>query len=532
MDVYPAKGRAQEGFAELVRLWVTNRAFAEKQHPALAAAFKAMLGQEPEAAKAFDAAAKAWSGFISAPSSAAVASTIVSGRKGGWLARAGKAVKDHGVTGTIADTLQRLYMFTLDDLGPLNRAVAYLKDLHFDNTGRTLDIDVTADPYKLARMSRGAWSAGHMDVMYGVAPYRSMHPSSPSLRDAIIEATSKPNALARWDEAKVRDFGAYLWSRRALGEWDRFDQGLIPNPPDKLTKGDHALNVTEMEAANPQFVPAAQKVHEFGRALWTKKRDAGLIDQQTYLEGLAITDYVPGLRDFSREAETTGRDRKGARGALGGMVRRFKGSKRDVVNPLESLAGDAYETAMAIARNDVAKTLHRLALDAGPGGGAIAEIVPAKQLTAAMVDPLQAVESAARNAGLAKADIVMLRDAVESAVGQEKAAVFRPAAINAKGEPIVFFRDGGELKALRLADGRFGRDLYRAMTAMAPVEKNFFIEMLALPARADLLRPCAVAPDPGPRAIGRMLMPEDHLGQEVARTELTRSFRPMARSEG
>lgn len=30
--------------------------------------------------------------------------------------------------------------------------------------------------------------------------------------------------------------------------------------------------------------------------------------------------------------------------------------------------------------------------------------------------------------------------------------------------------------------------------------------LLALPARADLLRPCAVAPDPGPRAIGRMLM--------------------------
>lgn len=481
LDYDPAKGRPQEGFAEFVRLWVTNRAHAETRHPRLADGFHAMLAAEPEAAAAFDAAAQAWTAYLEAPSSMAVASTIVSAKRPGWLARTAKAVADNGVTGTIADALQRLYTFALDDLGPLDRAVTHLKAVHYANTGRTLDLDVAADPYKLARMSRGAWSAGHMDIMYGVAPYRQLHPASPSLRDAIIEATGKPNALARWDEAKVRDFGAYLWSRRALGEWARFEAGDIPNPPDKLTKGDHAVNVADMEAANPQFVAAAAKVHGFARALWKKKFDAGLIDEATYRDGLAIADYVPGLRDFSRETDTGG---AGGKRAKGGFVRRFKGSKRDVINPVESLAGDAYETAMAIARNDVAKTLARLALEAGPGGGAIAEIVPAKAMTATMIDPLEAVERAAQNAGLAKPDIVTLRDAVEGAIGEEKAAIFRPATINEKGEPIVFYRDGGALKALRLADGRFGKDLYRAMTAMAPVERNFFIEMLAIPARA------------------------------------------------
>lgn len=493
LDYDPTAGRDYEGFAEFFRLWITNREYLKKSLPDLADKFGKLLDEKaPEMAKAINNAKDAWDTFLTAPSTVAVRSTIVSSKKDGWFKSSKKsfqtngawqAAKDFG--GTIADVLQRMYTFALDDLNPINRAVSHLKDLHLSNTGKVLDINTSSDPYKLARMSRGAYSAGHMDVMYGVAPYRGLNPESPSLRDAIIEATGKPNSLSAWDEDRITDFGSYLWSRRALGEWERYRNGEIPNPPDKLTRADHTTNVAELEKQFPSFVSAAAKVHEFNRALWKKKYDAGLIDLETFERGNLIKDYVPGLRDFSADSEVKASGKKNGRGGSmkGGLVKRFKGSKRDVINPLESLAADAYETSMTIARNDVVKALHRLALNAGPGGGSIAEIVPAKELRANMVDPIEAIQSAAKNAGLNEADITVLRDAVESAVGSEKAAVFRPAMINEKGEPIVFFRDGGDLKALRLADGKFGHEMYRSLTMMNRNEKNLWLNMLAVPAR-------------------------------------------------
>lgn len=486
LDYDGKKQRDFEGFAEFFRLWVTNRPYVLKQFPELSADFGEVLAKNPNLVKSIDAASEAWAAFMDAPSQAAVAATIVSSKEKGWIQTARKDFSEQGIGGTIADVLERMYSVFLDDLNPLQRAVSHLKELHLENTGKRLELNVSSDAYKLARISRGAFSAGHMDVMYGVAPYRGVNPASPSLRDAIIEATGKPNSLSAWDETLVRDFGSYLWSRRAIGEWQRYKAGDIPNAPDKLTEGDHVQNVKDLAAANPQFAAAAEKVYEFSRALWRKKLAAGLIDQKTYAEGLAIVDYVPGLRDFATsktdEKAPAGKPRR-AKDLKFGIARRFKGSKRDVINPLESLAADAYETANTIARNDVIKALHRLSRVAGVGSARIAEEIPVKQLQATMVDPLEAVESAGRNAGLGKPDRVMIRDALESAIGDEKAAIFRPAMISEKGEPIVFFRDGGELKALRLADGAFGRDMYSALTMMTQSEKNFWLELVAMPAR-------------------------------------------------
>lgn len=483
---YPGTKKGQEGaegFAEYFRLALTNPAAAARQAPAFDAAFRAHLAaNDPDMAKAIADTAAAYRAWLDQPSQQAVASTIVTSRKPKWLGKVSADAKRNGIGNTIADAIHRAYSFLFDDLHPLQQAVRGLLRAHRENTGRTLDLKTGSDPYKLARLSRGAYAAGHMDIVHGVHGYRQLNPSSPSLRDAIIEAMGSRNVLSRWDDARATSFGSYLWSRRALGEWDRFDRGEIPNPPDKLTKGDHATNVRELEAANPAFKSAAGKVHAWARALWLKKREAGLITEKQYQEGLAIKDYVPGLRDWTYDGDPVGKGGKKGSDAKAGIVRRFRGSTRDVINPLESLMADAYETAMAIARNDVVKQLDRLATMAGPGGGRIAERVPSHEMRATMVDPLEAVERAARQSGMSTTDAIILRDTVESAIGDESVAIFRPAIINEKGEAIAFFRDGGELKALRLADGTFGREMYRALTTMSRTEKNFFIEMLAQPA--------------------------------------------------
>lgn len=484
---YPGtpKGRElSEGFAEFVRLYMTNPAYAAKEAPGFHAAFRQTMGAlDADVAKALDDVGLAYGAWLQQPSQEAVASTIVSGKRPGWMRRTREDMKRYGLGHTIADRIESAYSYLFDDLHPIQRATRALLAIHKENTGRTIDLPTSRDPYKLARMSRGAYASGHMDVVHGVIPYRGVAPASASLRDAIIAATGARNDLSRWTEAKTREFGAYLWSRRALGEWERYEKGLIPNPPDKLTKGDHMVNVTELEAANPGFRIGADAVYDWNRALWQKKRDAGLITDAQHQGGLEIVDYVPGLRAFDYDGDpvATASGTKGG-SAKGGFVKRFRGSRRDVVNPLDSLMADAYETAMAIARNDVVKEIDRLARTAGVGGGAIAERIPAHELRAIMVDPLEAIEAAARSAGLAKPDVTLMRDAIEAAIGDEKAAIFRPAIINEKGETIAFFRDAGEIRALRLADGTFGKAMYTALTGMTRGEKSVFVEMLGVPA--------------------------------------------------
>ncbi len=483
----PEDAKVAEGFAEYFRLFMTNPAYGTKHAPRFDKAFRKWLKEDqPDLLGALEQIQDAYRAWLRQPSTDAVGSTIVSGAKRGFLAETRETMRRHGVGRTIADWLHSGYGAFVDDLHPLQRAVRGLAEIHKRNTGKTLELKAVDDAYILSRMSRGAHQAGHMDIIYGVHSYRGTRPVSPSLRDALVEAFGEPNALSKWDEDLVLDFGAYLWSRRALGEWDRFAAGEIPNPPDKLTKGDHEMTVTELSKSNPAFVSAADKVYEWSRALWAKKRDAGLITDEQYMRGLEIRDYVPGLRSFDYDGDVPGKGGRRGQSAKSGYARQFRGSTRDVINPVESLVSDAYQTAQAIARNDVIKQLDRLALLAGNGAGEIAERIPATQIAATMVDPLEAVSAAARKAGLDEPDIMVLRDSLEGLIGDEKTAIFRPAVINEKGETIAFFREAGELRALRLADGRFGKDMYRALTMMSAPEQNVFVKMLAAP--ATLLR--------------------------------------------
>lgn len=529
----------EEGFAEYVRLMVTNPAYARNAAPGFDRDFRQLLLQSrADVLDAIDEAAKAWGDWLAQPSQQAVASTIVSVKEPKHFRRTKKSLAKYGLGQTIADKLHGAYAAGFDDLHPIAQAVRELALIHKENTGQLLDLKVDQDPYKLARMSRGAFQSGHSDVMHGVTPYRGTAPASASLRDALTIALGKPNAFSGWDDGLARLFGSYLWSRRALGEWDRYAQGLIPNPPDKLTRGDHQVNVAELEQQYPQFAQAAPMVHEFAQALWQKKRDAGLITDKQYQAGLAIVDYVPGLRVFDQAGDTKGAQAKRGGEAKSGFAKRFQGSRRDVVNPLESLMADAYQTAMWISRNDVVKTLDRLARKAGPGGGAIAERIPSHEIKGTRVDPLEAVESAAREAGLNTIDATLLRDAVEASIGDAQATIFRPAIINEKGEPIAFYRDGGELQAVRLADGEFGRSMYSALTMMSRDESNVFINMLAPAAQvarlgitaepsfiiANFIRDQAMASIFYGQPLKRFADTVQGMGQEVFNREAARAY--------
>nr|WP_321457228.1 LPD38 domain-containing protein [uncultured Cohaesibacter sp.] len=476
---YPQELWLTEGFAEFFRNFLANPNYAAKHAPRFNKAFTNYLKvHKPDWLKGFGELQDAYYAWRTMPSGEAVSASIVTSKIDGAIGQTIEEVKTSGIGQTIGDKLHNAYTSFMDGKHPIQQAVSELAKVYRSNTGKTLDLKVKDDPYKLARMMNGAKSAGHMDLMYGVHGYHQMEPEGPSFRDAIIYAHGGGNVLSKWDEALVQDFGTYLWSRRALGEWDRFEAGDIPNTPDKFTKGDHEVVVREMEAKHQHFQQAAEMVYGWNRLLWKKKRDAGLISQEQYREGFGIRDYVPGLRkqDYPGNTRTEG---KGVRTGKQNQINRFQGSGLDVINPLESLMMDAYETAVAISHNDMIRSLKRLGDMAGHGAGAIVEEVPAREIRSMMIDPIEAVEAAAKQRGFTKAEFSIVRDALEATIGEEKARLFRPEVISENGQPIVFYRDGGTLRALRLADGKLGQQLYSSFTMMNNIERNMLLDIMA-----------------------------------------------------
>lgn len=476
---YPQELWLTEGFAEFFRNYLANPNYAAKHAPRFNKAFTNYLkANKPGWLKGFAELQEAYHAWRTMPSGEVVSGSIVTSKKQGAIGQTAEEIKKTGIGNTIADRFHDAYTNFMDAKHPIQQAVSELARIYRSNTGKTLDLKVKDDPYKLARMMNGAKSAGHMDLMYGVHGYRQLDPEGPSLRDALIFAHGGGNALSKYDDDIVQDFGTYLWSRRTLGEWERFESGDIPNTPDKFTKGDHQTVVKELEDMHPHFQQTAEMVYGWNKLLWKKKRDAGLISEEQYFDGLQIRDYVPGLRkqDYPGNTKIEGR---GLRTGKQNQVVRFRGSSLDVINPLESLMMDAYETAIAISHNDMIRSLKNLGDVAGHGSGAIVEEIPAQEIRAMMLDPIEVVEAAARQRGYSKAEFAIVRDALEATIGDEKARLFRPEVISENGQPIVFYRDGGTLRALRLADGKLGQQLYSSFAMMNHIEKNMLLDIIA-----------------------------------------------------
>ncbi|WP_375285315.1 LPD38 domain-containing protein [Marinicauda pacifica] len=474
---------ADEGFAEFFRLYTTNREYARQNHPEVFEAFeRTFRAAAPQEMQAVDRVMAAYDEFLQQPSGDSITADIVSsGGKGGKIGQAFRGMREN-FGGSVLSAADRLYTAFLDDLHPINRAIKDLTRTAERNTGSRVELPAASNAYTLSRLARDAYGSGHMDLMHGVRSYRSLDPEGPGLADALGVALGD-RGLRRWDQKKIDTLGSYLVSRRAVQEWRNYERGRIPNPPDKFTRADHEQNIAEIEAANPQFQQAASMLYEWNNRLWKKKFDAGLITEEQYEGGIQDhPDYVPFIRDMG---EDTGRPTGSTGNNKGATFQAFRGSRRAIINPIESMMRDAYQTSAVISRNDAIRALHDLSRMAGPGGGAIVEEIPATETRAISVDVGEAFRDAAKAQGLNERDIATIADAMDHALdGQMSATLFSGGVINERGEPIVFVWRNGKRHALRLADGAYGRDLFSALTGLGAEQENLFTKILAVPTQA------------------------------------------------
>ncbi|MFG1212006.1 LPD38 domain-containing protein [Xanthobacter flavus] len=482
--------RLAEGFAEFLRLSIENPAEAQRRAPKFAVAFEDLMKAEPKIAAAIKKAAGDLEAYVNASPLQVGMANLVAPKVPGFWERNFAQRKD-GLGNSIGGRFDGVYAGLFDRNNSLAIAVRELARTAKQNTAKLVDLKAVEDPYKLARSLQNSYQAGMVDLMQGVVPYHSLDPASPALGDAIALATGRPNMLGKWDEHAVTAFGTYLEARRAVHEWDRFDAGDLGREPLPFPKKVYEGIIREYEASNPNAEQAAAMVHEWASALLTKEFEAGLITRDAYDLALAKPDYVPLMRDMS--------DRSAGSGGMGGGVdmaqaglKQFRGSSRPVVNPLNALMDRAFRSAQIIAHNDAIRALATLGERAGPGSARIVEHVPAQEMKARFVDPMEALQKAAHEAGMAPADAqTMLSGVVSDLAPNGQAigpvAIFRPEQTTARGENIVFYREGGELRALRLTEGEFGREVIDSLTSGLSAPINDWVSR-SLQASAQALR--------------------------------------------
>lgn len=468
-----------EAFAELFRLFTINRPFAERSYPNATAALDELLRSKfPGQYTALDELRVAMDDLHRAPSGEVVSADTIQmepPKFGDGLRKA--LASDYDPSGrTLYNAFDALYTSVIDKTHPVWKAVENLRAIGKAN-GKDIDVKPVDDAYILSRMLPGSHGSAGVMLEHGVIPAGGITPEGPSLGSAMEKALGK-----KWDEKGFADFGAYLTARRMVAEYGRFFNGEIPNPPGKFSLADYQKAVAEFDTANPTFREAADDVYGFLNNHLKRAYDKGLFSKEYYDASISRTDYVPFVRDMADFNEPASVGEGGApKGLRFSLMKAFKGSQRSVQNPLESIFKRVHDLEFAIAQNDAIGALARLADAAGPGSGAIAERIPSNQLRGQRVDVVEALKAAGKSANIDDADLKALILQAEDQLGDSTwATLFKQEPIAPGREPIVFHWVNGERQALRLADGRFGTELFHALNAMSDVEKNWFASILQI----------------------------------------------------
>lgn len=467
---YDPSKHVQEGFAEWIRRYIGNPAHAEQIAPNFTAAFRTfMQGKHPDILKAIDDAGQAYRAYIEAPSVDAIGAvrrSVAEEPRG--FGKVTASLRENGFFGSIKSVMQNVYTALLDDKAPMTRVVRDLASAIRDKEGNLVDLKGADNPDVLLRLFERSHQAAVRDMMDGVRGYHSIEPQGPSLSDAIRKATGDASIFGKWDAEKVKDFDNYLIARRAEYLWRRFENGDLARPPTAFSKADAVVAMAEMERANPTLREASDMVHAWTRQLLRKQYDGGLIPAELYDKLIAQEFYVPFMRDLSDKPLAGGAGGGGARDRVADTVMRMQGSSRDIKSPLESLMTQAFLVDRTLAHNDIIRSLVSLSERAGREGGRYVETIPAMEAKKYNFDLGQSVERVALEKGMDPDDAKVLVHSLTDVFGEDPVvgSFFRMEPAGKRGEPIVFYKEGGQMRAARVMSNEEGHALYEILTAL------------------------------------------------------------------
>lgn len=480
----PPRDVLSEGFAEFFRVYTLNRGFTTQRWPTLTQSFRDLLAQQdPRLAAGLDAIGDQFGAWLQLPSAQLVRNMIVTGRQTTGINAAVQELQQKGFGNWYHEVVTRTIAETTNRFANLNNLVAEILNLGEANQGQAIDLKRAEDPRVLIRLAANVGNRAMVQATGGVMPYRDVNPSTQGLRAALLRyhGLGEDEHLAQIDPNREQDFAAYLVALRGIDEYRRLAEGKIDRPPLNATLGDLRITVKEMnDRYGSDFAEAAKIVHEYGMALWKKAYDAGLMTKQTYVDGLDRQFYAPLQRDMSdknistsdiAEAMATGKGRS--------IVKRFRGSDRDIINPMDALLQKTFSLERVIIENDIKLALARLADRAGKAG-ALVERVPAYRLLGQEYSVQEIARQLTKDDTLTETDAQDLMTILEASIEEgNRIALFRSQQAAAAGDNVLFFWEQGKLAAIQLKDGDVGADIINTMNGIGRENIPPFLDLIA-----------------------------------------------------
>lgn len=497
----------REGFAEFFRFYVTNPQLAQAEAPAFYQAFDNLLKtSDPNTHKGMMELRRQVAVYSQQyPSTDVVKSFVKSARQPNlWDPRDladvvaeesqnARPYEGKPTAGGFFDWIRRgffdqtsqTYTALVDQNNGVRKLTYALLNVA-DRNKKRIDLKDADNPLELLAKASNSFMPAQLALQYGVRGYKTAAVSGPALRDgiAVMMGASRGASYFDMNEQRMADANAYLVALRAVEEYQRYAAGEIQNPPVGFSEADARQAVRDLEAKYGQaFMDGAKLVHRYARSLLDREFEAGLITPETYDDIKDKPNYVPLLRDMSDRNQEFG-DNVLTSGKTS-LIKRFRGSSRDIIAPLDALMHRTFATEKRIAENETIKAMAKLAQKAGVGSGALVEKIPAAEIERIQLQMEDVFKKIIDDPNISPADAAIMEGIFQASFGgDEVMQIFRSTMLNERGERILTYRENGKLQAIQLGDDGIGESVFNVMRGLGNDKVPLLLDLASMPSRA------------------------------------------------
>jgi hypothetical protein len=431
----PADQNATEGFAEFIRLYLTEPKQAQQQTPNFFRTFEEELSGHPDLKETLEHARSQIREYINQPPRARVHAQI-----------------DMEPKRRPTVSLESLYANMVDGLRPLQKVVGEMAEMSGAPKPPTEE-----NAYELARLLAGWYGKADHFLKRG-----TFHPKTLAVTGKPLQSILKPV------EGQLDALRDYMVSRRVI---EKAKQGKETG----VTKED--ARATIKAAGSPEIEKAAKELRAYNAELLQYLVDHGVIpNEQAAAMREMNEEYIPFYRLF----DDTARAAAGGKGKLAGLsspVKRMKGSSRRLVDPLESIVKNTYTFISMAERNAVVQALVKQAAKT-EGAGRWVERVPTPMKATNF--ELTEIKKKLEDAGLDLSDAEL--DTV--------ATVFRPAGSAPSKDNIVTAIVKGKRQFYQVDP-----ELNRVLHGLDQEVISPLVRLMSMPARALRLGATGISPE-------------------------------------
>lgn len=337
-DKLGMEGVRGEGYAEFFHDYVSNRAKAKREFPEFYKHFTEKIANEPELNGITNKLSQLVHEWHRQGGAERVKGSISFESKG-KVSQAVDAVKRGEAKDVIKKALNDVYTKAIDELNPLKDLVEEVER----QTGEKIAFD--DNPYMQAWLARGWVGKAETLIEHGVPEH-----GIKSLKEILKGVGEKEH----------KEFSAYLVALHDLDLHKNKQKATFDYTEDAAVLGKHA--------GNERFQKAAKEIYKYQDYLLSMLVKEGMLTAKAYHTMRKMyPHYIPFFRDMSDAGMQS--FLSGGKGFIdvSSPVKRFKGSTRDIIDPLESIIKNTFQFYNAIERNHVGRTFAKLADKNGVG---------------------------------------------------------------------------------------------------------------------------------------------------------------------